>query len=386
MQSKYRRQPSNTTHVVGEQAKTALAQRLEDAWLNDVGPQAQVTQQRRQVPDVEEVVTVPLSRAKIPPVPSALGPLQTLLDDEHISEISILGPNRIYVKRHGIMQEASNHFTDNTHLSLVVEHLLQQTEAYPCNSHPNHRPSLIEKYLADGTHVTITLPPVSLLGPTVTFRKCDKKRFSLAHLVASGMLSEAMADFLKTCIQTRRNMLIAGTNDAGKTTLLNALCTTLPTQERIVTIENVAELHFNQGHVIPLLSSFTDSDTSEYTTTRTLLAHALRMQPARLILGECSGKEAAALLQAMYSGQNGTLTTLYAHSVRDCLTRFETLCLLDNKHVTVEVLREMIASVLHTIIFLSKYHDGSRNVTNIVEVQGVERGNIKIQSLFHQTL
>ena len=374
------------THMRRNVLSTLEEQEDSDAaWLNDVRPESPVaaTQTQEHTVCYEDLPTMPLSvfnpssaiqavehEEEMPDEDKTvlfnkrkqdrgINPLDALLCDETISLITALGPQRIYVERNGVIQQTPLHFMDESHMLHVIEELLQTVQQPLSRQRP-----LTDVRLPDGSLLTAVLPPSTLNGPAITIRKHQKNLSTLSDLTRQGSLSQAMANMLYDYVQARLNMVICGPAGSGRTTLLNALCAAIPQNERIVTIEDVAELRLNQPHKIAL-----QTNRAEYTTTSDLLTQATRMHVQRVIVGECRSNEAETLLQAMYNGLNGVMTTIYAQDVQDCLRRFETLCVLTSKEqsaLRTQLVRAQIAQSINVVISLSAEH----KVTNIVDVGG----------------
>jgi len=364
-------------------------------WLNDVHPESPVaaTQTQEHTVCYEDLPTMPLSVFNPSPIIRAAGRdeelsnddttilfnkrkkdydthlLDVLLYDETVSLITALGPQRIYVERNGAIQQIPLQFSDERHMVQFIERLLQSAKQAHTGQHP-----LTDVRLPDGSLLTAVLPPSALNGPALTIRKQQKNLSTLSDLVKQGSMSHAMANTLHDCVQARLNMLICGPVGSGRTTLLNALCAAIPQHERIVTIEDDAELRLNQPYRVAL-----QTNRGEHTTTSDLLASAERMHMQRVIVGECRGNEAEKLLQALYNGLNGVMTTMYAQNVQDCLRRFETLCALayqEQTPILTKLIRTQMAQSINIVISLSSEH----KVTNIVEVQLAAEGGWEILS------
>ena len=304
------------------------------------------------------------------------GPLTVLLEDEQITEILAAGPRLLYVELDGQMQEIPPRFADERHMERIIENMLRLAGRDPRATGP-----VMNVRLPDDTFVTIVLPTGTTNGPTMLLRKCPRRPLRLDGLVANGTLPQSMAAFLHACVRERRNIVICGLVGSGRTTLLNALAMCIPTSERIVTVEEVAELRLSQRHAVSLVAS-SPADSAERATTRDLLLAALYMRPDRLILGECRGDETAELFRALHAGYNGTLTTLYARNPRDALARLETLYRLEDPDAPLTLIHRQIADALDIIIHLARQRDGSHKVTEIVQVQGREGDTVKLRSLF----
>lgn len=307
------------------------------------------------------------------------GPLTALLEDEQITEILAAGPRLLYVELDGQMQEIPPRFAGERHMERIIENMLRHAGRERQATGP-----VMHFRLPDGTFVTIVLPAGTANGPTILLRKCPRRPLGLDDLVANGTLSQPMAAFLHACVRERRNTVICGHVGSGRTTLLNALTACIPTSERIVTVEEVAELRLSQRHAVSLVApSPTEAgEGAERATTRDLLLAALHMRPDRLILGECRGDETAELFRALHAGYNGTLTTLYARNPRDALARLETLYRLEDSTAPLPLIHRQIADALDIIIYLARQRDGSHKVMEVVQVQGMEGDTVKLRSLF----
>ncbi len=305
------------------------------------------------------------------------GPLDPLLTDERVSEIMVVAPALVYVERLGKVVEAPIRFQHEAHLMRVIEALLR-----PLGRSVNRAWPMAEGRLPDGSRVNVVIPPAAVKGPTLTIRKFILKPLSLEDLVRLGALNAQMAEFLEASVRARLNMVVSGETGAGKTTLLHALGACIPAEERIVTIEEAAELRLPQRHVVALETASADPDGSGRVTMRDLVAQALRMRPSRMIIGECRGGEALELLQAMNTGHDGLLMTAYATSSRDCLARLETMALMAGLDVSALVMRQQVAGALQIGVHLARLRDGSRKVTQITEIQGIDGEMLLLQDLF----
>lgn len=306
------------------------------------------------------------------------GPLEPLMKDERVYEITVIGPRFAYVERDGQIEDVECCFEDDRHMRRVIENMLRRAGRRLAPGWP-----LIDARLPDGTLLNAVLPPSAVNGPVITIRKPSRRPMTLADLVALGALSEQMADYLRACVQAGRSIVVCGDVASGRTTLLNALCAAIPANERIATIEEAAELQLSQNHVVSLVSQLTGADGSGGVTMRDLLRHALRGGCERVVLGECRGDEALELLQAMYSGYKGALLCIYASALKDCLAHLETLCLAAGTSMPAEMIRSQLAATLDIIALTARLRDGSRKVINIAEVTGYDAGAIKMQSIFH---
>ena len=306
-----------------------------------------------------------------------LGPLEPLLKDENITEIMINGPKDIFIEQKGKLMLTDTHFHDNTHLMSIIERILT-----PLGRRVDESSPLVDARLADGSRVNIIIPPLSLVGPAVTIRKFSKKALSVNDLVSFGTLSNDMANFLEACVKARLNILVSGGTGSGKTTTLNVLSSFIPATDRIVTIEDAAELKLQQRHVVTLESRPANLEGKGAITIRDLVKNALRMRPDRIIVGEVRAGEALDMLQAMNTGHDGSLTTAHANTPRDVLSRLETMVLMAGMELPVRAVRTQVSSAIDLILQQSRIRDGSRKITHITEVQGMEGDTIILQDLF----
>ncbi len=305
------------------------------------------------------------------------GPIQTFLEDEEISEIMINAYNKIYVERSGriILTEAA--FRDEAHFRTVLDKMLRNSGRHVDESSP-----MVDARLPDGSRLNAILRPLAVSGDSVTIRKFSKDPFVLSQLVEMGTLSSEMAKFLQAAVQGKLNVVVSGGTGSGKTTSLNALSAFIPPTERIITIEDAAELQLQQEHKITLETRPANIEKRGAITVRDLVRNALRMRPDRIIVGEVRGGEALDMLQAMNTGHEGSLTTVHANTPRDCLSRLETMVLMAGVELPLQAIRSQIASAVDIIVQQSRLLDGSRRIICITEVVGMESGTITTQDLF----
>jgi len=305
------------------------------------------------------------------------GPLERLLADDTVTEIMVNGPSEIWIERAGKLYETNVRFNDDSHLRRIINKMVAQVGRRIDEANP-----MVDARLPDGSRVNAVIPPLSLSGPLVTIRKFGRRRLTLDDMVKIGTLSQETVEFLQRCIRAELNMLISGGTGSGKTTLLNALSAAIPDEERIVTIEDAAELMLNQRHVLRLESRPRDIAGENEVPIRMLVRNSLRMRPDRIIVGEVRGPEALDMLQAMNTGHDGSLSTVHANTARDALSRIETMVLMAGVDLPVRAIREQVSSALDAVIHLERLEDGSRRVTSITEVQRMESDVVTMQEIF----
>jgi pilus assembly protein CpaF len=305
------------------------------------------------------------------------GPLERLLADDTVSEIMVNGPHDVWVERGGTLHRSTARFTDESHLRRVMNKMVAEVGRRIDESQP-----MVDARLPDGSRLNAVLPPLSLTGALLTIRKFGSERLDLDALVGLGTLDEASADFLLRCVQARLNMIISGGTGSGKTTLLNALSAGVPDSERIVTIEDAAELKLSQRHVLRLETRPKNIEGEGEVSIRDLVRNSLRMRPDRIIVGEVRGAEALDMLQAMSTGHDGSLSTVHSNSPRDALTRIETMVMMAGYDLPVKAIRQRVAAAIDLIVHLERVHDGTRKVMAIAEVQRVESDTVTLQDLF----
>jgi pilus assembly protein CpaF len=306
-----------------------------------------------------------------------LGPLETLLRDESVTEIMVNGPNHIFIERKGKLELSHRTFLDEKQLRVVIDRIVA-----PLGRRIDESSPMVDARLADGSRVNIIIPPLALNGATLSIRKFPSERLKAQHLVDFGSVTQEMAEFLKGAVEARLNILICGGTGSGKTTLLNIMSSFIPPGARIVTIEDAAELQLHQDHVIRLESRPPNIEGKGQVSIRELVKNSLRMRPDRIVVGEVRGGEALDMLQAMNTGHEGSLTTCHANAPREALARLETMVLMAGVDLPVRAIREQIASAVDLIVHQSRLRDGTRKVTHIVEVNGMEGDIITTQEIF----
>ncbi len=305
------------------------------------------------------------------------GPITPLLADETINEVMVNGPAQVYVERLGKVELTDVCFRDDSHLMHVIERIVA-----PLGKRIDESSPMVDARLPDGSRVNATIPPVSLTGPVLTIRKFSKTPFTMSDLIRFGTLSTNMAIFIKACIEGRMNILVGGGTASGKTTTLNVISSFIPNNERIITIEDAAELHMQQEHVVRMESRPPNIEGKGRIAIRDLVINSLRMRPDRIVVGEVRGGEALDMLQAMNTGHDGCLTTGHANSPRDLLSRLETMVLMAGMELPVRAIRDQVQSAINLIIHQNRFRDGSRKITRITEVVGMEGDIITLQDLF----
>ncbi len=305
------------------------------------------------------------------------GPLEPLLQDAAITEVMVNGPLHVFVERKGRVSETDVQFEDDTHVMALIDRILR-----PLGRRVDRRWPMADARLPDGSRVNVIVPPSAIDGPTITIRKFSKKKLTTEDLIRFGSLTPDMAEFLRACVVARLNVVVAGGTGSGKTTLLNVLSDFIPDEDRIVTIEDSAELQLAKRHVVRLEARPPDPDGTGRVAIRDLVINALRMRPERIVVGEVRDAAALDMLQAMNTGHDGSLTTLHANTPRDALSRLETMTLMAGIDFPVRVVREQIASAIDLIVQQARMRDGSRKIVQITEVQGMEGDVIVLQDLF----
>lgn len=305
------------------------------------------------------------------------GPIEPFLADEAVTEVMVNGPNQLYVEREGKLERVGTRFSSDAAVMNVIERIVT-----PLGRRIDEGSPMIDARLPDGSRVNAIIPPLALVGPTLTIRKFARNRLRMDALVRSGSLSREMADFLEICVKYRRNMVVSGGTGSGKTTTLNILSDYIPDSERIVTIEDSAELQLGQSHVVSLEGRPANVEGKGGVTIRDLVKNSLRMRPDRIVIGECRGGEAIDMLQAMNTGHDGSLTTAHANSPRDVLSRLETMVLMSGLDLPSRAIREQIGSAVEIICQQMRMSDGKRRITSIAEVGTMEGDIIGLQEIF----
>ncbi|MDP9309434.1 MAG: CpaF family protein [Chloroflexota bacterium] len=375
-----------------DQAKTAeIRRKVQERLVETLDPRAdtnntgmiqrQVDELLSGVLDGEGVVMGRQERARLLEVIlhdiTGLGPLEDLLAETDISEIMVNGPKQIYVERKGKLQKVPTTFLNDEHAARIIDRIIA-----PLGRRVDESSPMVDARLKDGSRVNVIIRPISLLGPVITIRKFAKERITIDDMIRFGTVTREMADLLNACIKARLNVVVAGGTGSGKTTTLNILSGFIPDDERIVTVENAAELQLRQDHVVTLESRPPSVEGTGEVTMMDLIVNSLRMRPDRVIVGECRGGETLAMLQAMNTGHDGSLTTLHANTPRDAISRIETMCMMAGMDLPIKAIREQTSSAVDLIVQQARLKDGSRKIINITEVVGMEGDNIQLQDIF----
>jgi len=368
-----------------------LKVRVQNKLLSELDPSMDITRTdevRRTIQDLfeqilaeENIVLSRPERARLFEQIAAeilgFGPLQPLLEDDTITEIMVNGPKNVYIERKGRLHRVPITFENNDHVMRIIDRIVA-----PLGRRIDESSPYVDARLPDGSRVNAVIPPISLVGPTLTIRKFSRNPITVDQLIQFGSISGEAVQFLKACVEARLNILISGGTGSGKTTLLNVMSSFIPDDERIITIENAAELQLRQEHVVTLESRPPNIEGRGEITIRDLVINSLRMRPERIIVGECRGGETLDMLQAMNTGHDGSMTTAHANTPRDALARIETMCLMAGMDLPVRAIREQVSSAVDVICQQERMRDGTRKVTTITEVSGMEGEVITMTDIF----
>jgi pilus assembly protein CpaF len=305
------------------------------------------------------------------------GPIEPLLSDPDITEIMVNGFDKVYVERFGLIEQTNVRFENDAHLLRVIDRIVS-----PIGRRVDETSPMVDARLPSGYRVNATIPPLSLIGPVLTIRKFATKPFTIQDMISNGTVTFGLASFLKCCVEGRVNIVVSGGTGTGKSTFLNVLSSFIPEAERVLTIEDTAELQLNQPHVVRLEKRPPNIEGKGEITIRQLVINALRMRPDRIVVGECRGEEALDMLQAMNTGHDGSMTTIHSNSPRDALRRIETMVMMAGMELPLKAIREQVASSIELIIHQERLKDGTRKVVKVSEVQGMEGDTIVMQDLF----
>jgi pilus assembly protein CpaF len=365
--------------------------RVQNRLINELDPKLDLSNQvevRRQIEElfgrVADEEGLALTRAErvrmleqITDEILGLGPLEPLLRDETVTEVMVNGPQQVYIEREGRLEMTNVTFQNDEHVMKVIQRIIA-----PIGRRVDESSPMVDARLADGSRVNAIIPPLSLVGPVITIRKFSATPFTVEDLIRFGTATPEMFEFLEACVHARLNIFVAGGTGSGKTTMLNILSSFIPDDERIVTIEDAAELQLRQEHVVTLEARPSNIEGKGAVPIRELVRNALRMRPDRIIVGECRSAEALDMLQAMNTGHDGSMSTGHANTPRDMLARLETMVLMAGMDLPLRAIREQIASAVDLIVHQNRLKDGTRKITNITEVQGMEGDVIVMQDIF----
>lgn len=380
--------PSSPEELLKEEVHERVVNEFDSDLLGDGNRQ----QQREKVrPKIEELLievgseeNISLSRNEHEKVVNdllneilGLGPMEPLLQEEEVTEVMVNGPDQVFVEREGNLTEADVRFKDNDHLMNIIQKIVA-----PLGRRVDEQQPYCDARLPDGSRVNIIIPPLALDGPTITIRKFPDDRLRVDDLIEYGTMTKQMADFLRACVDAALNVVVSGGTGSGKTTTLNVLSSFIPNEERIVTIEDSAELQLQKDHVVRLETRPPNIEGEGEVTMRELVKNSLRMRPDRIIVGECRGGEALDMLQAMNTGHDGSLTTLHANNPREAISRLETLVMMAGMELPQQAIREQIASAVDVVVQQSRFRDGSRKIDSITEIQGMEEDQVLRSELF----
>jgi len=386
-----RQMPSSGGARPGDGGLADLKARVQNKLLSELDPSMDVSQTaeiRRTIEELFEnilteekiIITRPEKRRLFEQIVAeilGLGPLEPLLEDETVTEIMVNGSKSIYIERKGKIHRESAVFESDDHLMRIIDRIVA-----PLGRRIDESSPYVDARLPDGSRVNAIIPPICLVGPTLTIRKFAKIPITVEQLIEYGTITPEAVEFLKACVLARINVVISGGTGSGKTTFLNVLSQYIPGDERIITIENAAELQLRQEHVVTLESRPPNIEGRGEVTIQNLVVNALRMRPDRIIVGEIRASEALDMLQAMNTGHEGSMTTAHSNSPRDTLSRIETMTLMAGMDLPIRAIREQISSALELVVHLERLRDGSRKITHVTEIQGMEGDVITMTDLF----
>ncbi len=384
---------SNSPDTARDPAIEALRQRIHRQLIDELGPvlsdrDVETADLRKRVLDslsaaleTEKAAISAKDRAALISEVSddiiGYGPIERFLNDETVSEVMVNGPDQVYVERDGKMTRVSSGFSDEAHVRRVIDKIVVQVGRRVDEANP-----MVDARLPDGSRVNAVIHPLAIGGPFLTVRKFSKDPFQVEDLVSFGTLCPEVVPLLEACVRGKLNIVVSGGTGTGKTTLLNVLSSFIPEDERVVTIEDAKELQLRQDHVLQMEARPTNIEGRGEVTIRDLLRNSLRMRPDRIVVGECRAGEALDMLQAMNTGHDGSLTTVHSNSPRDTLSRIETMTMMAGFDLPIRAIREQMASALDVIVHATRLRDGTRRVTHITEVQGMEGDLVTLQDVF----
>lgn len=383
--------PARSASSHADDTFNEIKSRVQNRLINELDPKLDLSNKakvRRQVEetfnsilDGESIVLTRAERQRLFDSIEAdiigLGPLEALLADPDTSEIMVNGPRQIYIEKKGRLIHTDSTFASDEHVLRIIDRIVA-----PLGRRVDESSPMVDARLPDGSRVNAIIRPLALNGPTITIRKFRKDKLTISDLVRFGSMSNEMGEFLGACVKARLNVVVSGGTGSGKTTLLNVLSSFIPEDERIITVENAAELQLHQDHVVSLESRPPNVEGRGEVTIRDLVINCLRMRPERIIVGECRGGETMDMLQAMNTGHDGSMTTIHANTPKDAVSRIETMCLMSGMDLPARAIREQIVSAVNVFVQQSRLKDGSRKVTQITEVTGMEGDVVVMQDIF----
>ena len=386
-----RQRPAPTGAAAARESYMDIKSRVQTKLLAELDPSMDMSRHAEIRTTMEELFTtilaeenIVLSRAErtrlfeqIVAEILGLGPLEPLLADESITEIMVNGPKNIYIERKGLLHRVNVSFESEDHVLRILDRIVA-----PLGRRIDESQPYVDARLSDGSRVNAVIRPISLVGPTITIRKFSKKPLTTDDLIRFGSITREVVEFMRACVIAKLNIVVSGGTGSGKTTLLNVLSSFIPDGERIVTIENAAELQLRQEHVVTLESRPPNIENKGEVTIQDLVVNSLRMRPDRIVVGECRSGEALDMLQAMNTGHDGSLTTAHSNSPRDTLARLEVMCLMSGMDLPVRAIREQIASAIDLICHQDRMRDGTRKVVRVTEVQGMEGDVVVLSDIF----
>jgi pilus assembly protein CpaF len=371
-------------HGLKARVHRLMVERLNLASIDKLESDALVQQVRRIIADLLEEEALPLTEAQRTELEQevlnetfGLGPIEPLLHDPDVSDILVNTHGRVFVERFGRLESTDVTFDDDEHLKKIIDRIVSRVGRRIDESSP-----MVDARLPDGSRVNAIIPPLAIDGPILSIRRFGVRTLHMEDLLANGSITQGMADVIQAAVRARLNILVSGGTGSGKTTLLNALSQSIPANERILTIEDAAELQLLQPHVVRLETRPANIEGKGRITQRELVRNALRMRPDRIIVGEVRGDEVLDMLQAMNTGHDGSLTTIHSNSARDAMHRLETLMLLSGVQLPAQAMREQISSALDAVIHVSRMSDGTRRITGISEIVGMEKDVVAMQEIF----